>query len=113
MTASSPIWSSAGSARYDAIVLDVMMPGLDGIATCRRLRDEDVWAPVLTARDAIEDRVAGLDAGADDDYLTKPFALIVSRSGARFTDAGSSSTSGRSVGTIVTALSVSYAVKCA
>ena len=53
-----------------------MMPGIDGITTCRRLRDDDVWAPVLllTARDAIEDRVAGLDAGADD-YLVKPFAF--------------------------------------
>jgi two-component system OmpR family response regulator len=66
----------AGSTRYDAIVMDVMMPGLDGVATCRRLREDDVWSPVLllTARDAIEDRVAGLDAGADD-YLVKPFAL--------------------------------------
>src|ERR1700710_2571534 len=69
------LWMAA-STRYDAIVLDVMLPGLDGIATCRRLREDDVWAPVLllTARDAIEDRVAGLDAGADD-YLTKPFAF--------------------------------------
>ncbi|WP_026910360.1 response regulator transcription factor [Patulibacter minatonensis] len=66
----------AGATRYDAIVLDVMMPGLDGVTTCRRLREDDVWSPVLllTARDAIEDRVAGLDAGADD-YLVKPFAL--------------------------------------
>jgi two-component system OmpR family response regulator len=69
------LWRAA-STRYDAIVLDVMMPGIDGITTCRRLREEDVWAPVLllTARDAIEDRVAGLDAGADD-YLVKPFAF--------------------------------------
>jgi two-component system OmpR family response regulator len=69
------LWRAA-STRYDAIVLDVMMPGIDGITTCRRLREDDVWAPVLllTARDAIEDRVAGLDAGADD-YLTKPFAF--------------------------------------
>ena len=61
---------------YDAIVLDVMMPGLDGFATCRRLRADGVWAPVLmlTARDAVEDRVRGLDGGADD-YLTKPFSL--------------------------------------
>ena len=61
---------------YDAIVLDVMLPGLGGIETCGRLRAEDVWTPVLmlTARDAVEDRIAGLDAGADD-YLTKPFAL--------------------------------------
>jgi two-component system OmpR family response regulator len=69
------LWRAAAT-RYDAIVLDVMMPGIDGVTTCRRLREEDVWAPVLllTARDAIEDRVAGLDAGADD-YLTKPFAF--------------------------------------
>ena len=61
---------------YDAIVLDVMMPGLDGFETCRRLRAGGVWAPVLmlTARDAVEDRVRGLDGGADD-YLTKPFSL--------------------------------------
>ena len=61
---------------YDAIVLDVMLPGLDGFETCRRLRDDGVWAPVLmlTARDSVEDRVAGLDTGADD-YLVKPFAF--------------------------------------
>jgi two-component system, OmpR family, response regulator len=61
---------------YDAIVLDVMLPGIDGFETCRRLRAAGVWAPVLmlTARDAVEDRVAGLDTGADD-YLVKPFAF--------------------------------------
>jgi len=61
---------------YDAIVLDVMLPGLDGFETCRRLRSDGVWAPVLmlTARDSVEDRVAGLDTGADD-YLVKPFAF--------------------------------------
>jgi two-component system OmpR family response regulator len=61
---------------YDAIVLDVMMPGLDGFETCRRLRADGVWVPVLmlTARDSVEDRVRGLDGGADD-YLTKPFSL--------------------------------------
>ncbi len=61
---------------YDAIVLDVMLPGLSGFETCRRLREEEVWSPVLmlTARDGVEDRVAGLDAGADD-YLTKPFSF--------------------------------------
>lgn len=60
----------------DAVVLDVMMPRLDGIATCRALRatGNDVPVLVLTARDAVADRVAGLDAGADD-YLSKPFAL--------------------------------------
>lgn len=69
------VWM-AGATEYDAIVLDVMMPGLDGFATCRRLRESDVWAPVLmlSARDAVADRVAGLDGGADD-YLSKPFAL--------------------------------------
>ena len=63
------------ATEYDAIVLDVMLPGIDGFEVCRRLRDAGVWAPVLmlTARDAVRDRVAGLDAGADD-YLTKPFS---------------------------------------
>ncbi|MGZ5332113.1 MAG: response regulator transcription factor, partial [Solirubrobacterales bacterium] len=66
----------AGSTGFDAIVLDVMLPGIDGFETCRRLRDDGVWAPVLmlTARDAVADRVAGLDGGADD-YLTKPFSF--------------------------------------
>jgi two-component system, OmpR family, response regulator len=61
---------------YDAVVLDVMLPDLDGFEACRRLRAAGVWAPVLmlTARDAVEDRVAGLDSGADD-YLVKPFAF--------------------------------------
>jgi two-component system OmpR family response regulator len=61
---------------YDVIVLDVMLPGWSGYQTCRRLRNAGVWTPVLmlTARDAVEDRVAGLDSGADD-YLTKPFSL--------------------------------------
>jgi two-component system OmpR family response regulator len=61
---------------YDAIVLDVMLPGQNGFETCRQLRNAGVWAPVLmlTARDAVGDRVAGLDAGADD-YLTKPFSF--------------------------------------
>jgi two-component system OmpR family response regulator len=64
----------AGSTSYDAIVLDVMLPGIDGFEVCRKLRAERVWSPVLmlTARDAVEDRIAGLDGGADD-YLTKPF----------------------------------------
>ncbi len=59
----------------DLVVLDVAMPGLDGLAVCRRLRERGVAAPVLmlTARDAVADRVAGLAAGADD-YLVKPFA---------------------------------------
>ena len=69
------LWMARAHA-YDAIVLDVMLPDLDGFATCAALRQAGVWAPVLmlTARDAVEDRVAGLDAGADD-YLTKPFSL--------------------------------------
>jgi two-component system OmpR family response regulator len=69
------IWM-AQAHPYDAIVLDVMLPRLSGFETCRRLRNEGVWSPVLmlTARDAVDDRVAGLDAGADD-YLTKPFSF--------------------------------------
>jgi two-component system OmpR family response regulator len=61
---------------YDAILLDVMLPGADGFEICRRLRESGVWSPVLmlTARDAINDRVSGLDAGADD-YLAKPFSF--------------------------------------
>jgi two-component system response regulator MprA len=64
------------AARYDAIVLDVSMPMLDGLEACRRMRAAGDRTPVLmlTARDAVDDRVAGLDAGADD-YLVKPFAL--------------------------------------
>ena len=66
----------AQAAPYDAIVLDVMLPGLDGFEVLRRLRAQEVWTPVLmlTARDAVGDRVGGLDAGADD-YLTKPFVF--------------------------------------
>jgi len=66
----------AGSSAYDAIVLDVMLPGLDGFAVCRELRSREVWTPVLllTARDAVGDRVLGLDTGADD-YLVKPFSF--------------------------------------
>jgi two-component system, OmpR family, response regulator len=66
----------ARATGYDAIVLDVILPGIDGFETCRRLRVEGIWSPVLilTARGAVADRVAGLDGGADD-YLTKPFSL--------------------------------------
>jgi len=66
----------AQAAPYDAIVLDVMLPEVDGFEVLRRLREREVWTPVLmlTARDAIVDRVDGLDAGADD-YLTKPFSF--------------------------------------
>jgi two-component system OmpR family response regulator len=69
------LWAATGTS-FDAILLDVMLPGLDGFETCRRLRAEGVWAPVLmlTARDEVEDRVRGLDGGADD-YLTKPFSF--------------------------------------
>jgi two-component system OmpR family response regulator len=66
----------ARAISYDAIVLDVMLPGLDGFTVCRQLRAQEVWTPVLllTARDAVDDRVSGLDIGADD-YLVKPFAF--------------------------------------
>jgi two-component system OmpR family response regulator len=66
----------AGASPPDAIVLDVMLPGIDGFETCRRLRADGVWSPVLflTARDAVEDRIAGLDGGGDD-YLVKPFSF--------------------------------------
>ena len=69
------LWMAA-AAPYDAIVLDIMLPGIDGLETCRALRKRGVWSPVLmlTARDAVGDRVSGLDAGADD-YLTKPFSF--------------------------------------
>jgi two-component system OmpR family response regulator len=66
----------AAEIAYDAIIVDVGLPGIDGFETCRRLRENGVWAAVLmlTARDAVEDRVRGLDCGADD-YLTKPFSF--------------------------------------
>ena len=69
------LWMAKSTA-YDAIVLDVMLPGGDGFSVCRSLRKDEVWTPVLllTARDAVDDRVVGLDAGADD-YLLKPFAF--------------------------------------
>src|SRR3954452_15171805 len=69
------VWM-AGGADYDAIVLDVMLPGIDGFETLSTLRQRGQWTPVLmlTARDAVEDRIAGLDVGADD-YLTKPFSF--------------------------------------
>jgi two-component system OmpR family response regulator len=69
------IWM-AQAHDYDALVLDVMLPDVDGFEVCRRLRGAGVWAPVLmlTARDSVDDRVEGLDSGADD-YLVKPFAF--------------------------------------
>ena len=67
---------NARATDYDAVVLDVLLPGIDGFETCKQLRAEGIWLPVLilTARDSVEDRVRGLDGGADD-YLTKPFSL--------------------------------------
>ncbi|MEA2455064.1 MAG: two-component system, OmpR family, response regulator [Thermoleophilaceae bacterium] len=69
------LWLAEATA-YSAIVLDYMLPGIDGVETCRRLRAEQVWTPILmlTARDAVRDRVAGLNSGADD-YLVKPFSF--------------------------------------
>ena len=66
----------ANAIPYDLIILDVMLPTLDGISICRRLRSQGKSVPIilLTAKDTIEDRVTGLDMGADD-YLTKPFAF--------------------------------------
>jgi two-component system, OmpR family, response regulator len=67
------LWMAEATG-YDVVVLDVMLPGIDGFETCRRLRGDGVRTPILmlTARDAVDDRIAGLDTGADD-YLTKPF----------------------------------------
>jgi len=69
-------WEFARDREYDAIVLDLMLPELDGLTLCRRVRQEGKQTPVLilSARDLIDDRVRGLDAGADD-YLVKPFAM--------------------------------------
>jgi len=74
-TGEDALWM-AQAADYDVIVLDVMLPGISGFETCRRLRENSIWVPVLmlTARESVEDRVAGLDTGADD-YLVKPFAF--------------------------------------
>ncbi len=70
------LWMATENS-YAAIVLDVMLPGFDGFELCRKLRAAGIWVPVLmlTARDAVGDRVRGLDAGADD-YLVKPFSLL-------------------------------------
>jgi two-component system, OmpR family, response regulator len=74
-TGEDALWMAAATA-YDAIVLDVMLPGRSGIEVCRSLRESGIWAPILmlTARDGLEDRVSGLDSGADD-YLCKPFSF--------------------------------------
>jgi two-component system, OmpR family, response regulator MprA len=73
---SEALYRLEGSEEPDAMILDVLMPGVDGLEVCRRLRGSGSKLPVLmlTARTQVEDRVAGLDAGADD-YVTKPFAL--------------------------------------
>jgi two-component system OmpR family response regulator len=69
------LWMAQGGG-YDVIVLDIMLPDVDGIEVCRQLRGSGVWTPIImvTARDGVADRIRGLDAGADD-YLTKPFSL--------------------------------------
>ena len=74
-TGEEALWM-ARATPYDAIVLDLMLPGRDGLEVCRELRGSGVWSPILmlTARDGVEDRVNGLDSGADD-YLTKPFSF--------------------------------------
>jgi two-component system OmpR family response regulator len=74
-TGEEALWM-ARAVDYDAIVLDVMLPGADGMEICRSLRTAGVWSPVLmlTARDVVDDRITGLDAGADD-YLLKPFSF--------------------------------------
>jgi two-component system OmpR family response regulator len=74
-TGEEALWM-ARATPYDAIVLDLMLPGRDGLEVCRSLRESGVWSPILmlTARDGIEDKVSGLDSGADD-YLSKPFSF--------------------------------------
>lgn len=66
----------ATSEEYDAIIMDLMLPGMDGLAVCARLRKENIHTPILilTAKSQLQDKVVGLDTGADD-YLTKPFAF--------------------------------------
>ena len=75
MTGTDAVWMGTEN-EYDAIVLDVMIPEPDGFEVCRRLRADGRWAPIilLTARDSVDDRVVGLDAGADD-YIPKPFSF--------------------------------------
>lgn len=72
---SEAVWMGTENV-YDVVVIDVMLPDMEGFEVCRRLRDAKRWPPVLmlTAKDAVSDRVAGLDAGADD-YMTKPFSF--------------------------------------
>jgi two-component system OmpR family response regulator len=75
-TGEEGLWLASANS-YDAVVLDVVLPDIDGMEVCRRIRAGGTWTPVLmlTARDAIEDRARGLDLGADD-YLTKPFSFV-------------------------------------
>ncbi|MDP9235657.1 MAG: response regulator transcription factor [Actinomycetota bacterium] len=75
-TAQEAVWLGSENP-YDAVTLDLMLPDADGFEVCRQLREKGQWAPVLmlTARTGVDDRVRGLDAGADD-YLTKPFAFV-------------------------------------
>jgi two-component system, OmpR family, response regulator len=74
-TGEEALWMACATP-YDAIVLDVMLPGRNGLEVCRSLRESGVWSPILmlTARDGVEDKVSGLDSGADD-YLSKPFSF--------------------------------------
>ncbi len=76
VTAGEEGLARAVTGEYDALVLDIVLPGMDGFEVCRALRRAEVWTPVLllTALGDVEDRITGLDAGADD-YLTKPFAF--------------------------------------
>jgi two-component system OmpR family response regulator len=69
------LWMAQGGT-YDVIILDIMLPDMDGVDVCRQLRESGIWTPIImvTARDGVADRIRGLDAGADD-YLTKPFSL--------------------------------------
>jgi two-component system, OmpR family, response regulator len=74
-TGEEALWM-ARATPYDAIVLDLMLPGRSGLEVCKALRESGVWSPILilTARDGVEDKVSGLDSGADD-YLSKPFSF--------------------------------------
>lgn len=74
-TGEDAVWMASSTA-YDAVVLDLMLPGIDGLEVCRRLREQGTWSPILmlTALDRVVDRIAGLDVGADD-YLVKPFSF--------------------------------------
>jgi len=75
LTGEDAVWM-ASSTTYDAVILDIMLPGMNGREVCRRMRTQGVWSPILmlTALDRVEDRIAGLDVGADD-YLVKPFSF--------------------------------------